>query len=111
MHAWKDLDDRTSLSAAERATRPANPAGALVFTEAELGAIVGGMRGSTHNPMTRPAPATMATNTSCPRQQTATGSVERAHRPYGAGAGREASALAGRITRERKERSHAVCPP
>jgi mersacidin/lichenicidin family type 2 lantibiotic len=44
MHAWKDLDDRTSLSAAERAARPADPAGALVLTEEDLGAVVGGAR-------------------------------------------------------------------
>jgi mersacidin/lichenicidin family type 2 lantibiotic len=41
--AWKSIDDRNSLSMAERATLPAAPAGALVLTEEDLGAVVGGV--------------------------------------------------------------------
>ena len=51
IRAWHDLDYRQSLSEAARAARPAHPAGELVFTEEALGAVVGGMMGSTHNPV------------------------------------------------------------
>ena len=51
IHAWHDIDSRHSLSAAARPARPAHPAGELVFTEEALGAVVGGMMGSTHNPV------------------------------------------------------------
>jgi mersacidin/lichenicidin family type 2 lantibiotic len=43
IRAWQGIDDRKSLSAAERAARPADPAGALVLTEEDLGAVVGGL--------------------------------------------------------------------
>ena len=42
IRAWKGIDDRKSLSAADRAALPADPAGALVLTEEDLGAVVGG---------------------------------------------------------------------
>jgi mersacidin/lichenicidin family type 2 lantibiotic len=51
IRAWKDIDDRKSLSEAARPVRPADPAGALVLTEEDLGAVVGGMLGSTPNPL------------------------------------------------------------
>ena len=41
IRAWKDIDDRNSLS---EAARPADPTGALVLTEEDLGAVVGGAR-------------------------------------------------------------------
>jgi mersacidin/lichenicidin family type 2 lantibiotic len=44
IRAWKGIDDRNSLSAAERAALPADPAGDLVLTEEDLGAVVGGSR-------------------------------------------------------------------
>ena len=44
IRAWNDIDDRKSLSAADRAARSADPAGALVLTEEDLGAVVGGSR-------------------------------------------------------------------
>jgi mersacidin/lichenicidin family type 2 lantibiotic len=47
----KDADHRQSLNEAARAARPATPAGALVLTEEDLGAVVGGLRGSPHNPL------------------------------------------------------------
>jgi len=40
----KDADHRQSLNEAARAARPAPPAGALVLTEEDLGAVVGGSR-------------------------------------------------------------------
>ena len=43
MHAWKGIDDRKSLRAVERAALPADPAGTLVLTEEDLGAVVGGV--------------------------------------------------------------------
>ena len=51
IRAWQDIDDRNSLSAAAWAARPENPAGELALTEEDLGAVVGGMRGSTNNPL------------------------------------------------------------
>jgi len=44
IRAWKGIDDRKSLSAAERAALPADPADTLVLTEEDLGAVVGGSR-------------------------------------------------------------------
>jgi mersacidin/lichenicidin family type 2 lantibiotic len=42
IRAWKDEEYRNSLSAAERAALPDNPAGLLETTEAELDRAVGG---------------------------------------------------------------------
>jgi mersacidin/lichenicidin family type 2 lantibiotic len=42
IRAWKDEAYRRSLSAAERALLPANPAGLIELTDAQLGAIDGG---------------------------------------------------------------------
>jgi mersacidin/lichenicidin family type 2 lantibiotic len=44
IRAWKDEEYRNSLSAAERAALPDNPAGLLETTEAELDQAVGGFR-------------------------------------------------------------------
>jgi mersacidin/lichenicidin family type 2 lantibiotic len=41
IRAWKDAAYRQSLSAAERASMPANPAGAVDLTEAEAQAVEG----------------------------------------------------------------------
>ncbi len=38
---WKDEEYRLSLSEAERAVMPANPAGAIELDDAELGAVIG----------------------------------------------------------------------
>jgi mersacidin/lichenicidin family type 2 lantibiotic len=45
--AWKDLDYRNSLSIEEQALLPANPAGEVELTEAELTQVNGGMIGTT----------------------------------------------------------------
>ena len=42
IRAWKDQAYRRGLSAAERAALPANPAGLIELTDAELGSIAGG---------------------------------------------------------------------
>jgi mersacidin/lichenicidin family type 2 lantibiotic len=42
IRAWKDEAYRASLSDAERAALPANPAGAIELTEAELDNVAGG---------------------------------------------------------------------
>jgi mersacidin/lichenicidin family type 2 lantibiotic len=42
IRAWKDETYRNSLSAAQRAALPANPAGAIELTKAELDAVAGG---------------------------------------------------------------------
>jgi mersacidin/lichenicidin family type 2 lantibiotic len=44
MRAWESIDDRNSLSEAERAVLPADPAGDIVLTEEDLGAVVGGLK-------------------------------------------------------------------
>jgi mersacidin/lichenicidin family type 2 lantibiotic len=41
--AWKDAEYRHSLSAAERAVLPDNPAGAIELTDTELDGVLGGM--------------------------------------------------------------------
>ena len=41
--AWKDEEYRLSLSEAQRASLPANPAGAIELTEVELSAVAGGV--------------------------------------------------------------------
>ena len=43
IRAWKDEEFRLSLSEAERALLPANPAGTVELTEAELAGASGGM--------------------------------------------------------------------
>jgi len=44
IRAWKDPNYRNSLSEAERAALPANPAGIIELTDAELCGASGGMR-------------------------------------------------------------------
>ncbi|HKS30082.1 MAG TPA: mersacidin/lichenicidin family type 2 lantibiotic [Pyrinomonadaceae bacterium] len=41
IRAWKDEDYRRSLTSAERALLPENPAGVVELTDAELGAVFG----------------------------------------------------------------------
>ncbi|MFO0589090.1 MAG: mersacidin/lichenicidin family type 2 lantibiotic [Polyangiaceae bacterium] len=41
--AWKDEDYRQSLTEAQRASLPANPAGAIELSEVELSAVAGGI--------------------------------------------------------------------
>lgn len=40
--AWEDPEYRDSLSAAELAALPGNPAGGIELTDAELGQVLGG---------------------------------------------------------------------
>jgi mersacidin/lichenicidin family type 2 lantibiotic len=42
VRAWKDEEFRLSLSEAERALLPENPAGSLELSDADLDAVVGG---------------------------------------------------------------------
>jgi mersacidin/lichenicidin family type 2 lantibiotic len=42
IRAWKDLEYRLSLSAAERAQLPDHPAGLAALTEKELSPVAGG---------------------------------------------------------------------
>jgi mersacidin/lichenicidin family type 2 lantibiotic len=42
VRAWEDPEYRHSLSAAERAGVPENPAGGIELTDAELGQVLGG---------------------------------------------------------------------
>ena len=50
IRAWKDPAYRASLSAAERAALPPNPAGAIEITDEDLGNVAGG---ATKAPYTR----------------------------------------------------------
>ncbi len=43
IRAWKDAEYRLSLSEAERALLPANPAGAIELGDADLEGVSGGM--------------------------------------------------------------------
>lgn len=43
VRAWKDEEYRLSLSEAERASLPANPAGAVELTDGELSTVAGGI--------------------------------------------------------------------
>jgi mersacidin/lichenicidin family type 2 lantibiotic len=43
IRAWKDEDFRLSLSEAERASLPQNPAGPIELSDTELGAVGGGI--------------------------------------------------------------------
>lgn len=43
VRAWKDEDYRLSLTEAQRASLPANPAGAIELTEVELSSVAGGI--------------------------------------------------------------------
>ena len=42
IRAWKDEEYRSGLSDAERARLPANPAGIIELSDADLGAVAGG---------------------------------------------------------------------
>jgi mersacidin/lichenicidin family type 2 lantibiotic len=42
IRAWKDEEYRLSLSTAERAQLPDNPAGLIELTDADLGVVAGG---------------------------------------------------------------------
>jgi mersacidin/lichenicidin family type 2 lantibiotic len=42
IRAWKDEGYRNSLSEAERAALPENPAGLIALTDEDLGAVAGG---------------------------------------------------------------------
>jgi len=42
IRAWKDEEYRLSLSTAERAALPDNPAGLIELTDADLGVVAGG---------------------------------------------------------------------
>jgi len=43
VRAWKDSAFRNSLSEAERAALPANPAGSIELSDADLGHVAGGI--------------------------------------------------------------------
>jgi mersacidin/lichenicidin family type 2 lantibiotic len=47
IRAWKDAEYRQSLSEAERALLPANPAGAIELDDADLDAVAGAARPGT----------------------------------------------------------------
>jgi mersacidin/lichenicidin family type 2 lantibiotic len=47
IRAWKDRAYRRGLSEAERAQLPENPAGLIELTDAQLGAIGGGLHAPT----------------------------------------------------------------
>jgi mersacidin/lichenicidin family type 2 lantibiotic len=55
VRAWKDEEFRRSLSEAEQALLPANPAGTIDLTEAELAAADGGRWAETRYIGTMPA--------------------------------------------------------
>jgi mersacidin/lichenicidin family type 2 lantibiotic len=44
IRAWKDEGYRNSLSEAERAALPENPAGLIALTDEDLGAVAGGLK-------------------------------------------------------------------
>jgi mersacidin/lichenicidin family type 2 lantibiotic len=44
IRAWKDEGYRNSLSEAERAALPENPAGLITLTDEDLGAVAGGWK-------------------------------------------------------------------
>lgn len=48
VRAWKDASYRNSLTEAERAALPANPAGAIEITAEELSEIGGGRKKTTY---------------------------------------------------------------
>jgi mersacidin/lichenicidin family type 2 lantibiotic len=48
IRAWKDEGYRNSLSEAERAALPPNPAGLIALTDEELGAVAGGRINMSH---------------------------------------------------------------
>jgi mersacidin/lichenicidin family type 2 lantibiotic len=58
IRAWKDRAYRRGLSQAERALLPENPAGLIELTDAQLGAIDGGLRDA-------PTPACTQVDTVC----------------------------------------------
>lgn len=50
IRAWKDAAYRASLSAAQRAALPANPAGMIELSETELDSVVGGAKSTSTAP-------------------------------------------------------------
>jgi len=44
IRAWKDEEYRLSLSEEQQAMLPAHPAGLIELTDAELGAVAGGIK-------------------------------------------------------------------
>ena len=46
IRAWKDEEYRNSLSEAERAALPPNPAGLITLTDEDLGTVAGGIMAS-----------------------------------------------------------------
>ena len=43
IRAWKDEDYRNSLSAAQRAALPKNPAGMVELSDSDMGKVAGGL--------------------------------------------------------------------
>jgi mersacidin/lichenicidin family type 2 lantibiotic len=62
IRAWKDSNYRNSLSEAERAALPPNPAGFIELTDAELNGVAGGAI----NPPINPKPHTCGQLCVCP---------------------------------------------
>ena len=62
IRAWKDAEYRNSLSEAERAALPENPAGLIALTDEDLGAVAGG-----RIPITKPdeCPGAPSTKLDC----------------------------------------------
>jgi mersacidin/lichenicidin family type 2 lantibiotic len=63
IRAWKDSNYRNSLSEAERAALPPNPAGLIELTDAELSGVAGG---EVIIPPTTPKPRTCDQLCVCP---------------------------------------------
>jgi mersacidin/lichenicidin family type 2 lantibiotic len=62
IRAWKDPEYRLSLSEAERAMLPENPAGLIELTDTELDSVAGGA-----NPKPVPKPRTCKQLCVCPK--------------------------------------------
>ena len=62
IRAWKDPAYRNGLSQAERAALPANPAGSIEISDADLGKVAGGK----YNPTIQPSCMRICTMIFCP---------------------------------------------
>jgi mersacidin/lichenicidin family type 2 lantibiotic len=65
IRAWKDAEYRLSLSEAERALLPANPAGAIELGDAELEGVTGGMPADTKKGSLCTIPTPIGTQLAC----------------------------------------------
>ena len=65
IRAWKDPAYRNSLSPVERAAMPANPAGTIEISDADLGKIAGGMINLSEYGICRTAKCTLDCSNDC----------------------------------------------